>query len=112
VLLGLYCGASRRVISVVMAVGAGVLISSVAFKLMKEAYREGGFDSPAIGLLVGALLCHRDEEGGRFGGVHTGPVGRRHGRLLAQRAAGVRVFLDGRRATPSPPYRRSPLARY
>jgi len=39
-----------------MAVGAGVLISSVAFELMEEAYREGGFDSPAIGLLLGALL--------------------------------------------------------
>jgi hypothetical protein len=55
-LRGLYAGASQRVISVVMAVGAGVLISSVAFELMEEAYREGGFDSPAIGLLLGALL--------------------------------------------------------
>jgi ZIP family zinc transporter len=55
-LVGLYAGASQRIISVVMAVGAGVLMSSVAFELMEEAYREGGFDSPAIGLLVGALL--------------------------------------------------------
>ena len=54
-LVGLYAGASQRVISIVMAVGAGVLISSVAFELMEEAYREGGFDSPAIGILVGAL---------------------------------------------------------
>ena len=38
-----------------MAVGAGVLISSVAFELMEEAYREGGFDTPAIGLLLGAV---------------------------------------------------------
>ena len=55
-LVGLYAGASQRVISVVMAVGAGVLISSVAFELMEEAYRKGGFDSPAVGLLLGALL--------------------------------------------------------
>ena len=55
-LVGLYAGASQRIISVVMAVGAGVLISSVAFELMEEAYRKGGFDSPAIGLLLGALL--------------------------------------------------------
>src|SRR5215208_4390797 len=56
-LVGLYAGASQRVIiSVVMAVGAGVLISSVAFELIEEAYRKGGFDSPAIGLLLGALL--------------------------------------------------------
>jgi ZIP family zinc transporter len=53
--IGLYAGASRRVISVMMVLGAGVLISSVAFELMEKAYREGGFDSSAIGLLVGAL---------------------------------------------------------
>ena len=55
-LLGIYVGASQRVISVVMAVGSGVLISSVAFELMEEAYRHGGFDTPAIGLLSGAVI--------------------------------------------------------
>ncbi len=54
-LVGLYAGASQRVISVVMALGAGVLISSVAFELMEEAYRQGGFDTPALGLLLGAV---------------------------------------------------------
>jgi ZIP family zinc transporter len=54
-LVGLYAGASQRVISIVMAIGAGVLISSVAFELMEEAYQEGGFDTPAIGLLLGAV---------------------------------------------------------
>src|SRR5215212_386897 len=54
-LVGLYAGASQRVISAVMAVGAGVLIPSVAFELMEEAYRKGGFDTPAIGLLAGAV---------------------------------------------------------
>ena len=38
-----------------MAAGAGVLISSVAFELMEEAYRKGGFDTPAVGLLLGAV---------------------------------------------------------
>jgi ZIP family zinc transporter len=38
-----------------MAAGAGVLISSVAFELMEEAYRKGGFDTPAVGLLLGAI---------------------------------------------------------
>ena len=52
--IGLYAGASQRVISVVMALGAGVLISSVSFELMEESFREGGFDTPAIGLLLGA----------------------------------------------------------
>ena len=53
--IGLYAGASQRVISIIMAVGAGVLISSVAFELMEEAYRKGGFDTPAVGLLLGAV---------------------------------------------------------
>src|SRR5919199_6261053 len=55
-LIGLYAGASQRVISIVMAVGAGVLISSVAFELMDEAYKTRGFDAASIGLLLGALL--------------------------------------------------------
>ena len=52
-LLGPYAGASRRVISIVMAVGAGVLISSVAFELMEESYESGG---AAFGLLSGAVV--------------------------------------------------------
>ena len=54
VLIGLYAGATQRtIIGLVMAVGAGVLISSVAFELMDEAYGEGGFDAAAAGLLLG-----------------------------------------------------------
>jgi ZIP family zinc transporter len=41
-----------------MPIGAGVLISSVAFELMEEAYQEGGFDTPAIGLLLGAVTYY------------------------------------------------------
>lgn len=55
-LLGLYSGATQRVIAVVMAIGAGVLISSVAFELMDEAYRKGGFDAASVGLLLGAVV--------------------------------------------------------
>ena len=55
-LLGPYAGASRRVISIVMAVGAGVLISSVAFELMEESYESGGFDALAFGPLSGAVV--------------------------------------------------------
>jgi ZIP family zinc transporter len=54
--IGLYAGASQRTISIVMAVGAGVLISSVAFELMDEAYERGGFDAVAVGLVLGAVL--------------------------------------------------------
>jgi ZIP family zinc transporter len=54
-LLGLYTDASQRTVSIVMAVGAGVLISSVAFDLMEEAYKAGGFDAASGGLLLGTV---------------------------------------------------------
>ena len=54
-LLGLYTEVPKRKIGFVMAVGAGVLVSSVAFELMDEAYKQGGFDASAVGLLAGAL---------------------------------------------------------
>lgn len=34
----------QRLIASVMAIGAGVLISAVAFDLMDEAFQKGGFD--------------------------------------------------------------------
>ena len=46
----------RRIIASIMAFGAGVLISALAFDLMDEAYRRGGFDSPAYGFLGGAIV--------------------------------------------------------
>lgn len=39
-----------------MAFGGGVLISALAFDLMDDAYRRGGFDSTAIGFLGGAAV--------------------------------------------------------
>ena len=46
----------RRLIAGVMAFGAGVLISALAFDLMDEAYRRGGFDATSIGFLAGAVV--------------------------------------------------------
>jgi len=46
----------QRLIAGVMAIGSGVLISAVAFDLMDEAFRRGGFDSTASGFLGGALV--------------------------------------------------------
>src|SRR4051812_41442619 len=45
----------RRLIAAVMAFGAGVLVSALAFDLMDEAYRRGGFDATSIGFVAGAL---------------------------------------------------------
>ena len=46
----------RRVIAGIMGFGGGVLISALAFDLMDEAYRRGGFDSTSIGFLAGAIV--------------------------------------------------------
>ncbi len=46
----------QRLIAAVMAFGGGVLISALAFELMDEAYRRGGFTATAIGFLGGATV--------------------------------------------------------
>ena len=54
-LLGLYLKVGLRVIGLVMAFGAGVLISAVAFELTEEAYRSAGSIAAALGLAAGSL---------------------------------------------------------
>jgi zinc transporter, ZIP family len=46
----------RDVVAAVMAFGAGVLISAVAFDLMEEAETNGGLPATAAGFLGGALI--------------------------------------------------------
>jgi ZIP family zinc transporter len=59
-LLGAAIGAFGRVpqrfIAWIMAFGGGVLISALAFDLMDEAFKRGGFDSTAAGFLGGAIV--------------------------------------------------------
>lgn len=52
--LGYFLRLPQRLVAAVMAFGAGVLISALAFELMDKAYKQGGFDSTAIGFLGGA----------------------------------------------------------
>jgi ZIP family zinc transporter len=53
---GILVPASRRTIGLIMAFGAGVLISALAFDLTREAFDRGGVDAVAVGLAAGALL--------------------------------------------------------
>lgn len=46
----------RRVVAAVMAFGGGVLISALAFELMDDAFRRGGFAPTALGFVGGAVL--------------------------------------------------------
>jgi ZIP family zinc transporter len=82
--LGLTVGASQRVIGVVMAFGAGVLISALAFELTDEAYRRGGVDAVSFGLAAGSIAFFVgdwivDHRGGqhrkRSGGQQAGGSG-------------------------------------
>ena len=54
--IGLAWRVPRRVIGLVMAFGAGVLISALSFELTAEAVRSGGFDATAAGLAAGSLV--------------------------------------------------------
>lgn len=54
--IGYWARLPQRLIAGVMAIGAGVLISAVAFDLMDEAYARGGFVSTAAGFVGGAAI--------------------------------------------------------
>ena len=94
-LVGLYARASYRAIAVAMAFGAGVLISSVAFELMDEAYRVGGFDAASIGLLVGAVVFFAADVAvtRRGGGDRKRSQGPREG--ASAMAIAVGALMDG-----------------
>jgi zinc transporter, ZIP family len=78
---GLVLPASQRLIGLVMAFGAGVLISALAFELTEEAFRRSGTGAVAAGLAAGALGFYAgdrvlDQRGGnhrkRSGGEQSG----------------------------------------
>lgn len=80
--------------AVVMALGAGVLVSSVAFELMDEAYSVGGLDASASGLLLGAAVFYlADREVNRRGGERRKNPGDRQGGSATAIAIGA--LLDG-----------------
>jgi zinc transporter, ZIP family len=57
-LLGLVRSIPARTIALVMAFGAGVLISALAFELTAEAYDAAGGRAVVLGLLGGALVFY------------------------------------------------------
>src|SRR5512133_2970674 len=54
--LGYFARLPQRLTAAIMAFGGGVLISALAFDLMDEAYKRGGFDSTSIGFISGAVV--------------------------------------------------------
>lgn len=55
-LIGWFVPLSRRVVAMIMAFGAGVLISALSFELMDEAWQSGGIIPVAVGFVIGAAL--------------------------------------------------------
>lgn len=53
--IGVSFGLSEGAIGLILAFGAGTLISAVAFELTEEAFKLGGADVVAAGLAIGAL---------------------------------------------------------
>ena len=54
--IGYFARLPQRLIAAIMAFGAGVLISALAFDLMDEAYLRSGFAPVALGFVGGASL--------------------------------------------------------
>src|SRR3954447_20033236 len=55
-LAGYFFNLPKRLTAAIMAFGSGVLISALAFDLMDDAYRRGGFGATAIGFSSGAAV--------------------------------------------------------
>lgn len=53
--IGYWMRVPPRWIAAITAFGSGVLISALAFELMEDAYRRGGFTPAALGFLGGAV---------------------------------------------------------
>lgn len=99
---GIYVKASSKVIGAVMAFGAGVLISALAFSLTREAFDKGGAIAVTVGMALGALAFfggdvllerHGAEDRTRSGGQKGAPNksgGNDNGMVLA-----LGALLDG-----------------
>lgn len=98
--LGYYVRVKQKVIAWVMAFGGGVLISAVAFDLMDEAFKRGGFDSTAIGFLAGAAVYTiANYILSRFGAKHRKRSGKQQPSEADQGGSGMAIaigaLLDG-----------------
>jgi zinc transporter, ZIP family len=54
--VGYFSHIKQRTVATIMAFGSGVLISALAFDLMDEAFKRGGFDACAIGFVGGSAV--------------------------------------------------------
>ena len=96
-LLGLYARVSTRLLGLVMAFGAGVLISAVSFELTLEAFESGGSGSVIGGLCTGAATFFIgdwliDQRGGHR---RKSPINQTHVSAGGATALVLGALLDG-----------------
>ena len=83
--LALFRSWPPRAVGLVLAFGAGALISAVSFELAQDGVEVGGGAAVAAGLAVGALTYY----------VCAGAIDRRPGKSQAGTALALGAFLDG-----------------
>ena len=95
--VGLAFDVPGRVVGLILAFGAGTLISAVAFELTEEAYALGGADTVALGLGLGALAYFAgDAYVARGGGAgRMSPEGPGQEADAGSRALMLGAVLDG-----------------
>jgi ZIP family zinc transporter len=94
-LLGLAREWPTRLVGLVLAFGAGALISAVSFELAGEAFQIGDSGWTAAGLAAGALVYYLlDGVVGKLGSAGRGRAGRASG-SEAGTALALGAFLDG-----------------
>lgn len=95
-LLGTWVTPGKRTLGVIMAFGAGVLISAVAYEMIFEAVTLGRFTGvPAIGFLVGAFtFFFADLLIGRLGAGDRKAIGTSHPSSLVVPMV-LAIILDG-----------------
>lgn len=88
--MGLALDVSQRSIGLIMAFGAGVLLSAAAFELTQESFSRGGRDATLLGLAAGALAFFAaDGVVDRLGGEHRKRSG------AQQQGAGAAALVVG-----------------
>jgi len=94
--LGLWVDFRHRTLGIIMAFGAGVLISAVAYELTADAVREAhGTGIPAAGFFVGALTFYfLDMTIGKVGGGERKAIEPAHPRHLVIPLV-LAIILDG-----------------
>jgi ZIP family zinc transporter len=55
-LVGLFTSPPRRLVAFVVAFGSGILVSTLTFDLMDEAFKSGSATYVVVGFLAGAVL--------------------------------------------------------